>query len=126
MLQSNQPYQRVDDGVGAGLIGGAVVGAAGYGATAYGLPKMKQTSPSLRMNNAGGSVNIDPNVLKGLSNDQRKKMGVNSEFKKSSKPSRASQVNKTLFGSGKRKAITAGASIIGSSIIGASIDGANN
>lgn len=27
-LASNQPYQKVDDGIGAGLLGGAVVGGA--------------------------------------------------------------------------------------------------
>lgn len=32
MLQSNQPYQRVDDGVGAGFVAGSVVGAAAGGA----------------------------------------------------------------------------------------------
>lgn len=31
-LASNQPYQKVDDGIGAGLIGGAVVGASLTGA----------------------------------------------------------------------------------------------
>lgn len=33
MLNSNQPYQRVDDGIGAGLVGGAVAGGAVAGAT---------------------------------------------------------------------------------------------
>lgn len=39
MLASNQPYRRVDDGIGAGLVGGAVMGGALSAGAIYGGTK---------------------------------------------------------------------------------------
>jgi hypothetical protein len=46
MLASNQPYQRVDDGIGAGVVGGAVIG----GAAVYGARKGIQAGMTHSMN----------------------------------------------------------------------------
>lgn len=45
-LSSNQPYQRVDDGIGAGLISGALVG----GGAVYGVKKGLQAGMTNAMN----------------------------------------------------------------------------
>lgn len=51
MLNSNQPYRRVDDGMGSGMVSGAVVGGAAsagfiYGGNAAGQ-KLQQANSSL-------------------------------------------------------------------------------
>lgn len=127
MLNSNQPYNRVDDGIGTGLLGGAVVGGVGVLGASAAFPRMNQskTTGVLTTNNAKGSVNIDPKVLSQLSDKQKVEHGIGDSFKKASKPTIANRLDKTMFGSGRRTAVTAGAGIIGGALLGGAIDKAN-
>lgn len=122
-LNSNEPYQRVDDGIGNGLIAGGIIGAAAYGGAYVGLPRMKQTEPVLSMKNNAGSINIDPSLLKKMTDEQKAKMGIDDSFKESTRPSQAARLHKTIFGSGiKRAAIAGGVSVLGGAILGGTID----
>ena len=100
----NQPYQRVDDGVGAGLVGGAAVGAATVAAARLGLPKMNQTQ-YLKPTLAGkaNSFLFGGEKIKG-----------------------SQRIPFTNNGIGRRSGRTAAVGIIGGALLGGILDGANN
>lgn len=128
MMQSNQPYQRVDDGIGAGLIGGAVVGGALAGGAYFGLPHLRGRGKTVMSSSLkGGNVNIDPSVLKTLNAEQKAQMGIDESF--TERKLRGNKIGKKMhgkmFGSGRRAAVTGGISLLGGGIIGAGIDGMN-
>lgn len=135
MLQSNQPYQRVDDGIGAGLIAGGLIGGAG----AYAGNAIASTKG---MKNIYGSV-------AGAANSHKTRVesgqyGTNNGFKDSFKTTmnagnalsnesiealgdgKAGKAAKFMYGSGKRRMAAAGGSILAGSVLGAGIDSANN
>lgn len=143
MLQSNQPYGRVDDGVGAGFIGGAVVGGVGYGAAAAGIgyKALKDSGKSF----ADLGQDLEDNTAKYMgdryqSRYQRAKgkpIGETAAGNKAANRTidslisgmdegKTKKVGKFAMGSSKRRMIGQGASILGAGILGAGIDGANN
>jgi outer membrane lipoprotein SlyB len=139
MMQSNQPYHRVDDGIGAGLIGGAAIGGAvsgsigithgvralrnaGGGSLSRGLENYKQTRDDMAdeyKNMAGDKASASglKKTLKNLPNDYAKSYTPEGHVGKFS--------NMT-HGSTKRAMISTGASLLGGALIGAGIDNANN
>lgn len=131
MLQSNKPYQRVDDGIGAGLVtGGLIGGAASAGAvTIAGRTAGKRLSNPQKelminsymgyMDDATGKRDLMKRAITGYNDIADDVIGSLGD-------SRKGKAAKMMFGTGKRRAITAGASIIGSALIGAGIDKANN
>jgi hypothetical protein len=133
MLQSNEPYFRVDDGIGAGLVGGAAVGAALAGGVHYGLNyyidrKRNQVLDThlRRINNLSGRLNsgsIDESRYKDLSNARRQitKFRLN-ELNNSN----VVKGRNLMFGSGKAKAITYGLSAALGALSGGLIDAAND
>lgn len=126
-LASNEPYQRVDDGIGEGLVAGAVAGAAAIGGAKMILPRIPQTVKTAKIDNDLGSINIDESVLKKLTDEQKAAMGIPKNLKAGSRPSRAAELNKSLFGSGRRRAaIAAGVSVLGGALIGAGLDALND
>lgn len=141
MLQSNKPYQRVDDGIGAGLVGGAVLGGMAHYATG--------TTQGYRMINAGAKKlgmskeDYQQRVLdRGTSRAEayaRAKgdkagffgasgayaEGVTKEVFRNT-PEGKFRLTQKAYGSDKRRLISGGLSALGGSILGASIDAAND
>ncbi len=99
MMYSNQPYQRVDDGIGSGLVGGAVVGAAALGGFHAAGRQMAKTVASNPLTGVRG---------KGLAS------------------SIAEQHGKFKHMSGKRKALAYGGSVLAGSLLGGVTDALNN
>lgn len=94
-MYSNQPYQKVDDGIGSGFIGGAVVGAAAVGGFHAGgrqLASAVASNPVTKNKLMGAGTSIAENHMK---------------FKNMS---------------GKRKALTYGGSILAGSLLGSAFD----
>lgn len=122
MLQSNMPYQRVDDGVGAGFIGGALAGGAVAGTAGFQVNRanafFKDRKNNLKdkhfeMKTMGASDYELSKVSKAITNNSKMRGSINN-------------LHKTTHGSGKRKAISIAGSVLAGGILGATIDAANN
>lgn len=125
MLASNQPYQRVDDGVGAGLVGGAVVGGALSAGAIYGgssaIRKLAMTDLS-RTSKRATKVMDNP-TEKNVS--KMKKFVDRAGTRQDMYEGASKYTNKLGQMSGKRKAMAIGGSVIASSLLGAGIDNLN-
>jgi hypothetical protein len=126
MLASNQPFQRVDDGIGAGLISGAVVGAA----ATYGMNRGMNYLANRRFR---GNPNADAydNMANSIKHQQSRakwKARHASLFGGDQKlfHSNIHPVIDKVGGMSRRAAITAGLGVLAGSIIGASIDAMND
>ena len=128
MLSSNQPYQRVDEGVGSGLIAGGLIGGAAAGAAhkwgSQGLQSMGQNAMDRRafantmvdgMKDVGNSKTFDKYAKQIDSADQK----LNA-YKKLDK-----MHTKGFAGGWKGKAAAYGGSVLAGGLIGAGIDSAN-
>ncbi|MBR2246161.1 MAG: hypothetical protein IJ880_03915 [Bacilli bacterium] len=74
---SNQPYQRVDSGIGVGAVAGSSIALASAAATDFGMSRFRQTRETGRtMSNENGNINIDSKALRKLSPEDRKAMGI--------------------------------------------------
>lgn len=129
MLSSNQPYQRVDDGIGAGLIAGSVIGGAAAGATQMwgkeGINKIRGLSDGA-LNKAQKAVsNIGPqagigDMTKAANNfntvkTRHEKMGSVLDGAEKWR-------GKGFSGGWKGKSIAYGGSVLAGGLIGAAID----
>jgi hypothetical protein len=134
MLQSNQPYQRVDGGIGAGLISGGLVGAAAIGgyhwqgarlnnflqskaAMARSYEKLAKDDIAETKRYAGSTAVSD--AQRNLASHMEKVAGRWGKM-----ADRTSWAHGKMFGGGKwGKAISYGAGILGGALIGGAIDG---
>ncbi|WDI05148.1 hypothetical protein PUW25_25405 (plasmid) [Paenibacillus urinalis] len=131
MMQSNNPYNRVDDGIGSGLVGGAIVGGTlaagaqfGTKAALRGMKKpvrefTRRAHDDIRYSNASGVPVTDGQRARATVGDAA--MRKASSFSQSVKG-----YHGKAFGSGKSKALTYGAAALGGSLIGGIADGMNN
>lgn len=145
MMQSNNPYQKVDDGIGGGLIGGAAIGSA----VAYGAYAGTRMARGKQLTNARSQMsqarelrnnvmrNASPDifgVMKGNMAAQGSRIAQDSA--RAGTKGGAGGMHNKLFGGtkigagkmrmGRRTAATAAASVIGGALLGGVIDGANN
>lgn len=125
MLQSNEPYFRVDNGIREGLVGGMAVGGALTAAAYWGLPRLKQSRTALTTKTDLGNVNVSPDVLKQLTKEQMAQMGLD-QMKEVKAPTFANRAHKFMFGSKGRAIGTVAAGILGMGLLGAAIDAAND
>lgn len=135
MMNSNQPFQRVDDGIGAGLVGGAVVGGAMAGAAhkwgQQGLEAGMNASQS-RYSKAK-NTNATNQSLPNLSEDRRaastnklRKAG-DQHISAVSKGTAAQGALDKRFAKGwKGRGATYAGSVLAGGIIGATADSLNN
>ncbi len=110
MMQSNNPYKRVDDGIGAGLVSGAVIGgaaAAGFHRQGGAIANRMATTPIRMGQTAGTGSRMGPRMVQA-----GQRMGGFHA--------------KNFGGSGRRKALAYGAAALGGAILGGSIDGMRN
>jgi hypothetical protein len=135
MLQSNQPFQRVDDGIGSGLVGGAVVGGAIHGGVGGligfkgskamgGLEKVgEQHARAMeRFTNTMGN----PSFKKAFAVSSRAQEHVSRKMINSMDKGVLKNIAKHGYGSNKRRMISSGASVLGGALLGAGIDAAND
>jgi|GEM_PF-2720692 len=133
VLASNQPYQRVDDGVGAGLVTGAILGKMAHGAVGMGLGyKAIQAS--------GGIDALTERTTRDMERFQRMtktpKQQMFAGIRVADRAARKAidsmddgllkNVARTGYGSTKRAMISGGLSVLAGSILGASIDAMND
>lgn len=126
-MSSNEPYSRVDDGIGSGLVSGSLMaGAATYGAHAYTKSKYKnsvQTTRKMRdYTSRMAERKLPDNLVKQAFDEDwsaKEQKSVNN-LNKNRKNYR------TPFGSGKRRAISYGLTGLLGAGLGAGIDAANN
>ncbi|WAT23542.1 hypothetical protein O0R52_22440 (plasmid) [Bacillus halotolerans] len=120
MLSSNQPYRRVDDGIGTGLVSGAVIGGAGtagfiYGGNAAGQ-KLQQVNSSLTgrmIDRTASQERADRLTAQGLKREKFIQKGMDY----STKARGLSNI--------KKAGVVAGGSIL-ASLIGGAIDKSND
>lgn len=122
MLASNQPYQRVDDGIGAGVITGGVIGGA-MAATAgvqknlavAGLRKQRNGLKDKHFDmSAQGASPYDLNKVSHKITNNAKAVGY------------IKDAYKTTHGSGMRKAGAIASSVIAGGILGGIGDAIND
>lgn len=123
MLASNQPYKRVDDGIGAGFIGGALAGGAAAGAAHLwgdrGIKGLQSLSGKAGM--AGARTAADRNN-QGISESISK-----ATIKTHDGLGKAAGMRKKAFAGGwKGKAAAYGGSVLAGGLLGAGIDAAND
>lgn len=133
MLASNQPYQRVDDGVGAGFIGGAVAGGAMAGSAhmwgAKGLSGLRSLNDGA-LNKAERAVtNIGPRA--GIGDMAKAASGLQKAQERHGKIGKVLDGSEKLhgkaFGGGwKGKALAYGGSVLAGGILGAGMDAMND
>lgn len=125
MLSSNQPYHRVDDGVGAGLVGGAVVGGALSAGTIYGGSAAIRKVAMTDLNRAS------QRAVKVMDAPTEKNIAKMEKFVDRARTRQDMYTGASKFTSklgqmsGKRKAMAIGGSVIASSLLGAGIDHLN-
>jgi len=114
MMQTNNPYNRVDDGIGAGVVGGAVIGGAAMAGFQYGAGRLSSsiTNRPIRMG-GGGSFGTK---AKGYAGSQVRRAAART----------GAMHNKFMAGSGKRKALTYGAAALGGALLGGIADSVND
>ncbi|PLC14110.1 hypothetical protein BV582_21300 [Bacillus paralicheniformis] len=120
MLNSNQPYRRVDDGMGSGMVSGAVVGGAAsagfiYGGNAAGQ-KLQQANSSLTgrmIDRAPNQEAADRLTAQGLKRERFIQKGMDYSTKARG------------LSNMKKAGIVAGGSIL-ASLIGGAIDKSND
>lgn len=123
MMQSNQPYGRVDDGIGAGLVGGAVIGGATTAAYQFGGKSVANftasTADKLSASMAQKQLpfsqgNIPGKVSQSFANLANTGKDLSNALH-----------TKSFVGSGKKKAVTYGASVLAGSLLGGIGDAMN-
>lgn len=126
MMQSNKPYHRVDDGIGAGLVTGGLIGGAasagaiyGGGSALRGLMKADLSSMQKR------SVKYMDNPTE-KNNAKMAKMADRGKRRMSAYESAGKGVGKLAGMGGRGKAMAIGGSVIGAALAGAGIDKLNN
>lgn len=126
-MQSNQPYNRVDDGIGAGLIAGAAMGGVASGTA--NLTRRGATAASVGARNHLAQKYTGLEAEAGMLPSEAQTKKLNKISKNMTRASNAEgligKAYQTTHGSGKRKAITMAGSIIGGAIAGGTIDGLN-
>ncbi|CUB50613.1 hypothetical protein BN2127_JRS10_00124 [Bacillus subtilis] len=130
-LASNQPYQRVDDGIGAGFVAGGVVGAAAAG-TAHkwgkqGIDAFSQRSSLKTANSLANMLGAKKNLKSGraaaetITNAHKAQESKHARNMKVA--SKAEGLHNKAFGGGwKGKAIAYGGSVLAGGILGAGVD----
>lgn len=122
MLASNQPYQRVDDGVGAGFIGGALAGGAAAGAAHLwgdkGIKGLQSLSGKAGM--AGAMTAADRNNH-GISESISK-----ATVKTHDGLGKTEGMRKKAFGGGWKTAGVYAGSVLAGGLLGAGIDASND
>jgi hypothetical protein len=153
MLASNQPYQRVDDGIGAGLVSGAILGGGAVAGARYGMKPLadmigknantnlqKGFADQARQMSKMDSTNeeIDKaykDYTKGKEGSRKAaiRSGMNSTYNtmfKNTKPLfETKSENKFIKGAAginRRTAITSGLGVLAGGILGGSIDAMND
>ena len=122
MLSSNQPYGRVDDGIGAGFVGGAVVGGAAAGAAhmwgKQGLNKIKGLNDNMALARV-----VDIPAAENAKVDK-----IASQHEKAGKAiAGAEKWRGKAFGGGwKGKAAAYGGSVLAAGLLGAGADYLND
>jgi hypothetical protein len=126
MLSSNQPYSRVDDGVGSGFVGGALMGGAVAGAAhrwgQKGIQGMasramdKRDYANSRMDRIPGDVGDSKSLNKHARSVDRADRTV------SAAKSMSSLHNKGFGGGLKGKALAYGGSVIAGGLLGMGAD----
>lgn len=133
-MQSNQPYNRVDNGIGAGIVGGAALGAAGAGAllgAGLGEGKLHSMNTSVSASRRSSAVNKQAKRLSSGKSSNLNKMEkqmnniAKTNARVSSGISGAGNLSRKAFGSGKSRLITGSASILGGALIGGVTDKMN-
>lgn len=122
-LQSNEPYQRVDNGVWGGILAGSSIALAGAGATDFALSRLPQTKTSgISIPIEGGTVNTSPEVMRRLSEEDKVRIRTE-DMNVTKHPTRASQLRSRMFGNSRagRLARYAGYGLAGGAI-GGTID----
>lgn len=122
MLASNQPYQRVDDGVGAGFVGGALAGGAAAGAAhkwgAKGLSALSNVNNNTALTRSMGT---DGEYGSKYNKIARQHEAAGNGIQK------ASSLHKKGFAGGwKGKAAAYGGSVLAGGLLGAGLDAAND
>jgi len=133
MLESNQPYYRVDDGIGVGLASGAAIGATLAGGVHFGMNSYMnrqrnqiQDQHLRRVRTLSGKLNagdIDEAKYRDLSNSRRQITKYRLNHLNNSNVAKGRNM---MFGSGKAKAITYGLSTSLGGLAGAVLDMAND
>lgn len=115
-MQSNNPYRRVDDGIGSGLVGGAVIGAGVAGGFQMGG---RALSGAL---SGRGPIRLPQNA----GNYSMRSMAAGQARRYAGKAGATLQgLHTSAFGgSGKRKAAAYGLAAAGGAVLGGLIDGA--
>jgi hypothetical protein len=130
MLASNQPYQRVDDGIGAGFITGGIMGGAAAGATHLwgkkGIDAFRNSANGklAESQKAMDAVNGSTS-LKDMKAAASSHQAVSSKHANAMKHAgRADRIHaKSFGGSGKRKAAAYAGSVLAGGILGGFTDG---
>ncbi|GAK42026.1 hypothetical protein TCA2_4518 [Paenibacillus sp. TCA20] len=122
MMQSNNPYNRVDEGIGSGLVAGAVVGGASmaglqFGGTQAARGLRNMANPVLSRNAAARA--IDGGIPKmataqGVAASGAKHLGNGIRG-----------ARKMAFGGGRNKLLSYGVGALGGAAIGGIADGMN-
>lgn len=135
MMQSNQPYGRVDDGIGAGLVSGAVIGGAMAGAThRWGGRAIEGMKESARNSMRNSQNNMDSTMRReGVSSSdsigaqRQHSKNVNKKQKVMKGLKGAEDLRGKGFGGGwKGKAVAYGGSVLAGSLLGAAGDAMND
>ncbi|MEB2276924.1 hypothetical protein LAV82_23170 [Bacillus sp. ILBB4] len=127
MLSSNQPYHRVDDGIGAGVVAGSVIGGAAAGASHMwggNLINGYRDKSSAAFANAKRDFNGAENKEAAMKDYQK---ANDKHTKQQTRAKNLSSAHSKGFSGGwKGKAAAYGGSVLAGGILGGFIDGANN
>jgi hypothetical protein len=131
MMASNQPFGRVDDGIGAGLISGAVVGGAFAGGlhTNFARKSLKSGARSIKNNYRDKIFDLQDKAGMLPTEAQEKKLtSLKSKHKLASKlPGGIDNLHNKAYGGGwKGKAVAYGGSVLAAGLIGAGLDSMND
>jgi hypothetical protein len=120
MLQANQPYNRVDNGMGAGgmvaggLIGGAAMGGLAWGSSAYSNHIAEQMS---KAGSASKAYNIGNGTMSRMANSIQHEMFGGKAMKETK-----NVIPFMRGGLSKRSAFSLGAGIVGGALLGGLMD----
>jgi hypothetical protein len=132
MMYANQPYQRVDDGVGSGFVGGALLGgglaAGAHFGTASAISGLKKP---LRNAAASAASSIASSYEAGVAPSamqEARSTIANDRFDRATRAGTAVKgYHKKIFGGGwKGKALAYGGAALGMGVLGMGADALND
>lgn len=130
-LASNQPYGRVDDGIGAGFIGGAIAGGSIAGAfhSDMGRRTAKMGMRGIKNSYKGNLMDLQNEVGMLPSEKQQKKIDkLSKRVEQSAKATQGIDKihSKAFKGGGWRTAGVYGGSVLAGSLFGMGVDALND